>query len=95
MFSNLYVFGTLIDSILTTFTYMQRSIVDKGMKKGIVSVDIQLYVVTKQVCWIQHIIQSFLGCNETQMKGSALEVYATAAYEGINGILGERYEGIS
>ena len=65
MFSNLYVFGTLIDSILTTFTYMQRSIVDKGMKKGIVSVDIQLYVVTKQVCWIQHIIQSFLGCNET------------------------------
>ena len=105
--ANMYVFGPLIDAppshpdtILTTLTYMQRSMVDMGMEKVHLCMDMQLYVVTKQVCWNQprkfqnivvhpggmHIIQSFLGCIGTLMKGSALEFYVTAAYGGITGI---------
>ena len=92
--ANTYVFGPLIDAppshpdtILTTLTYMQRSMVDMGMEKVHLCMDMQLYVVTKQVCWNQprrfrniivhpggmHIIQSFLGCIGTLMKGSALD----------------------
>ena len=102
--ANTYVFGPLIDAppshpdtILTTLTYMQRSMVDMGMEKVHLCMDMQLYMVTKQVCWNQprrfqniivhpggmHIIQSFLGCIGTLMKGSAQEFYISAAYGGI------------
>ena len=104
---NMYVFGPLIDTppshpdtILTTLTYMQKSMVDMGMEKVHLCMDMQLYVVTKQVCWNQprkfqnivvhpgcmHIIQSFLGCIGTLMRGSALEFYVNAAFGGIIGI---------
>ena len=90
-----YMFGPLIDAppshpdtIFTTLTYMQTSLVDMGMEKVHVSMDMQLFVVTKQVCWHQpmrfhnvivhpggmHIIQSFISCIAKLMKGSALEV---------------------
>ena len=60
----------------------------------------QLFAVTKQVCWNQptefhnvvvhpagmHIIKSFVGCIAKLMKGSALEVYVAAAYGGLTGM---------
>ena len=53
-----YMFGPLIDAppchpdtILTTLTYMQRSLTDMGMKYVHPSMDMQLFAVTKQVCW--------------------------------------------
>ena len=98
------MFGPLIDAlpshpdaILTTLTYMQRSFTDMGMKYVHLSMDMQLYTVTKQVCWnqpnqfqnvIAHpggmhiIIQSFIGCIGKLMKSSGLEVYTAAAYGG-------------
>ena len=102
-----YMFGPLIDAppshpdtIFTTLTYMQTSLVDMGMEKVHVSMDMQLFVVTKQVCWHQpmrfhnvivhpggmHIIQSFISCIAKLMKASALEVYVSAAYGGLTGI---------
>ena len=102
-----YMFGPLIDAspshpdtILTTLTYMWRSLLDMGMTYVHLSIDMQLFVVTKQVCWYQplqfkniivhpggmHIIQSFIGCIAKLMKGSALEVYVAAAYKGLTGI---------
>ena len=47
---NMYVFGTPIDTIITTLTYMQRSMVDMGMMKGHLCMDLQLYVLRKLVC---------------------------------------------
>lgn len=105
--ANRYMFGPLLDAppshpdtILTTLTYMQNSLVDMGMEKVHLCMDMQLYAVTKQVCWNQprrfenvvvhpggmHIIQSFLGCIGTLMKGSGLEMYVAAAYGGLTGI---------
>ena len=53
--ANTYVIAPLIDAppshpdtILTTLTYMQRSMVDMGMEKVHLFMDMQLYVVTKQ-----------------------------------------------
>ena len=37
------------DTILTTLTYMQRSLVDMGMKYIHLSIDMQLFAVTKHV----------------------------------------------
>lgn len=89
-----YVFGLLIDAplshpdtILTTLSYMQKSLVDMGMLNVHVSIDMQLFVVTKQVCWHQpaqfrnvvahpggmHIIQSFLGSISKFNERSGLE----------------------
>lgn len=102
-----YMFGPLIDAppshpdtILTTLTYMQKSLVDMGMTHVHISIDMQLFIVTKQVCWFHpiqfnnvivhpggmHIIQSFVACIAKLMKGSALEVYVGAAYGGLTGI---------
>lgn len=104
--ASIYMFGPLIDAppshpdtILTTLTYMQRSLVDMGMTYVHLSIDMQLFVVTKQVCWYQssqfhnviahpggmHIIQSFIGCITKLMKNSGLEVYVAAAYGGLTG----------
>ena len=95
------MFGPLIDAppahpdtILATLSYMQKAIVDMGMTLVHVSSDMQLFIVTKQVCWNQpeqfhnvivhpggmHIIQSFCACIANLMKGSALEIYVAAAY---------------
>ena len=102
--ANTYMFGPLIDAppshpdtILTTLTYMQKSLVDIGMEKVHLCMDMQLFVITKQVCWNQpiqfhnviihpggmHIIQSFISCIAKLMKGSALESYVAAAYGGL------------
>ena len=102
-----YMFGPLIDAppshpdtVLTTLTYMQRSLVDMGMTYVHLTIDMQLFAVTKQVCWNQpvqfynviahpggmHIIQSFLSCISKLMQSSALEVYVAAAYGGLTGI---------
>ena len=102
--ASLYMFGPLLDAppshpdtIITTLVYMQRSLVDMGMTSIHLSIDMQLYIVTKQVCWYHpewfhnvfvhpggmHIIQSFIGCIAKLMKGSALEVYVAAAYGGM------------
>ena len=101
------MFGPLIDAppshpdtILTTLTYMQESLVDMGMKKVHLSMDMQLYEVTKQICWYHsvqfqnviahpggmHIIQSFISCIGKLMKYSGLEVYVGAAYGGLTGM---------
>jgi hypothetical protein len=106
-----YMFSPLIDAppshpdtILTTLTYMQRSLVDMGMTYVHLSIDMQLFVVTKKVCWYQprqfhnvithpggmHIIQSFIGCITKLMKDSALEVYVAAAYGGLTGMYHRR-----
>ena len=95
-----YMFGPLIDAplshpnaILTTLTYMQKSLADMGMKQIHLTMDMQLFAATKQVCWNQpslfknvivrmHIIQSFIG---KLMKSSGLEVYVAAAYGGLTG----------
>ena len=88
------------DTILATLSYMQKAIVDMGMTLVHVSSDMQLFIVTKQVCWNQpeqfdnvivhpggmHIIQSFCACIANLMKGSALEIYVAAAYGGLKGI---------
>ena len=105
--ASLYMFGPLIDAppshpdtIITTLVYMQRSLVDMGMTSIHLSIDMQLYIVTKQVCWYHperfhnvfvhpggmHIIQSFIGCIAKLMKVSALEVYVAAAYGGLTGM---------
>ncbi len=87
------------DTILTTLTYMQKSLTDMGIKYIHLSMDMQLFAVTKQVCWNQpnqiqnviahpggmHIIQSFIGCIGKLMKNSGLEVYVAAAYGGLTG----------
>ena len=101
-----YMFGPLIDAppshpdtILTILSYMQRSLTDMGMKHVHLTMDMQLFAVTKQVCWNQpslfqnviihpggmHIIQSFIGCIGKLMKSSGLEVYVAAAYGGLTG----------
>ena len=83
---------------------MQRSLVDMGMTYVHLSIDMQLFVVTKKVCWYQprqfhnvithpggmHIIQSFIGCIAKLMKDSALEVYVAAAYGGLTGMYHRR-----
>ena len=58
--ANMCVFGPLIsappshpDTILTTVTYMQKLMVDMGMEKVHLCMDMQLYEVTTQVCWNQ------------------------------------------
>lgn len=102
-----YMFGPLIDAppshpdtIITTLTYMQESLLDMGMMKVHLCMDMQLYQVTKQVCWYHsekfqnviahpggmHIIQSFISCIGKLMKNSGLEVYAGAAYGGLTGM---------
>ena len=102
-----YMFGPFIDAppshtdtIVTTLTYMHRSLLDMGMTYVHLSVDMQLFVVTKQVCWhhqlqfqnvIVHpggmnIIQSCIGCIAKLMNGSALDIYVAAAYRGLTGI---------
>jgi hypothetical protein len=102
-----YMFGPLIDAppshpdtILTTLAYMQQSLLDMGMTYDNVSIDMQLFAVTKQVCWTKpisfqnviahpggmHIMQSFIGCIAKLMKGSGFEVYVAAAYRGLTGI---------
>ena len=103
-----YMFGPSIDAppshadaIATTLTHMQRSLLDMGMTYvHLLSVNMQLFVVTKQVCWHHqlqfqnvivhpggmHIIQSFIGCITKLMNGSALDIYVAAAYRGLTGI---------
>ena len=104
--ASVYMFGPLIDAppshpltILTTLTYMQKSLVDMGMTHVHLSIDMQLFVVTDQVCWYHpmqfhnviahpggmHIIQSLIGCITKLMKNSGLEVYVAAAYGGLTG----------
>ena len=101
-----YMFGPLIDApphhpdtILTTMKYMQASLVDMGMTSIHLSMDMQLFEVTKQVCWhdpVQfhnvlahpggmHIIQSFMSCIGKLMRGSALKEYVSVAYGGLTG----------
>ena len=102
-----YMFGRLIDvppshpdTIATTLMYIQRSLLDMGMAYVHLSVDMQLCVVTKQVCWHQqlqfqnvivhpgdmHIIQLFIGCIAKLMNGSALDIYVAPAYRGLTGL---------
>ena len=77
---------------------MQRSIVDKGMKKVCLCFIKQLYDGMIQVCWNQprkfqnivhparmYIIVIF-ACIGTLMKCSAWEFYVIAVYGGIGGI---------
>lgn len=101
------MFGPLIGAppshpgtIITTLTYMQRSLIDMEMTYVHLTIDIQLFVVTKKICWknpVQfkivivhpggmHIIQYFLSCIGKLMQGSGLEVYVAAAYGGLTGI---------
>ena len=105
--ASIYMFGPLIDAppahpdtILPTLTYMQKSLTDMGMEKVHLCMDMQLFAVTKQICWYQslqfnnvivhpggmHFIQSFVGCIGKLMKGSGLESYVAAAYGGLTGI---------
>ena len=87
------------DTILTTLKYMQRALADMGMTYIHLSMDMQLFEVTKQVCWHEsvqfhnvithpggmHIIQSFLSFIAKLMRGSALEEYIAAACGGLTG----------
>jgi len=105
--ASIYMFGPLIDAppahpdtILPTLTYMQKSLTDMGMEKVHLCMDMQLFAVTKQICWYQslqfnnvivhpggmHFIQSFVGCIGKLMKDSGLESYVAAAYGGLTGI---------
>ena len=79
--------------------YMQRSIVDIGVKNVHLCFDKQLYDVTIQVCWNQPgkfqnivvhparmyiiVIFAYIG---TLMNCSAFEFYVIAVYGGIRGI---------
>jgi len=86
-----YMFGFLIDAppfdpdtILTTLTYIQKSLVDMRMTHVHLSIDMQLFVVTTLVCWYKpmqfhnvithpggiHILQSFIGCITELIKNS-------------------------
>ncbi len=70
-----------------------------GMTCIHLSMDMQLYEVTKQVCWddsVQfqniiappggmHITQSFIGCIAKLTRGLALEKYVAAAYGELTG----------
>ena len=63
-----------------------------------ISVDMQLYIVTKQVCWYHpeqlHCVcppwwdayYTFIGCIAKLMKGSGLDVHVAAAYGGLTGM---------
>ena len=88
------------DTIVTTLTHMHRSLLDVGMAYVHLSVYMQLFVMTKQVCWHQqlhfqnvivhpggiHIIQLCIGCIAKLMNGSALDTYVATAYRGLTGI---------
>ena len=77
MYSTLYVMyvvGPLNDTILKQLH--TRSMVDMGIKNILSCVDMQLYVVTKQVCWNQHIIrQLFNSTREKQATDLSIFIY--------------------
>lgn len=104
---NTYIFGSLInappsytDTILTTLTYIWRSLVDIGNVFVHFYLVMQLFAVTKTVCWHQplqfknvivdpwgmHIMQSFIACIAKLMKRWGLGVCGAAAFKGLNGI---------
>ena len=90
--ASIYMFGPLIDAppshpdtILTTLTYMQKSLVDMGMIHIHLSMDMQPFEVTNKHSVKfhnviahpggMHIIQSFITCIAKLMKSSGLEVH--------------------
>lgn len=99
--ATLYIIGPLIDAPPhhPTLKCMHGALADMGMTYVHLSMDMQLFEVTKQVCWhdsVQfqnviahpggmHIIQSFLGCIVKLMRGSALEEYIATAYGVLTG----------
>ncbi len=103
-----YMFGPLIDAppshpdtVLTTLIYMQKTLLDFGMKYAHVYIDMQLFAITKQIVWndtensktviahpgSMHIIMLFCSCIGKLVKGSGIEVFIGAAYGGLKGIM--------
>ena len=103
-----YLFGPLIDAppshpdtVLTSMSYMQRSVKRMGMKYIHLSPDMQLYMVASQIKWndverfkdiilrpdVMHIIMSACGAVGKLNKGSGIEVLIAATFGGLTGIM--------
>lgn len=103
-----YRFGPLFDSppshpdtVLTSMSYMQRSLNKMGMVYLHLSPDMHLYMVASQIKWnnmeqfqhvilhpgVMHIIMSACGAIGTLIKGSGAEVLIAASIGGITGTL--------
>ena len=103
-----YLFGPVIDAppshpdtVLTSLTYMQRSLKQMGMIYIHLSPDMQLYMVASQIKWndmerfkdiilqpgVMHIIMSACGAIGKLNRGSGVEVLIAASFGGLTGIL--------
>ncbi len=89
------------DTALTTFHYMKKSLCDQGTNYANISVDIQLYIATPKLKWIEpwkcekviphpgamHILMSFMDCNGNFMKGLELDGLVGAALKELASIM--------
>ena len=97
-----YMFGPLIDAppshpdtVLTTLSYLERTLTELGMKTSNLSADMQLYIVATLIKWPSHgnrfksvilrpggmhTLMSFNGCIGNLMKASGLGVLVEAAF---------------
>ena len=104
-----YMFGHLIDAppshpdtVLTTLSYLERTLTELGMKISNLSADMQLYIVATLIKWASHgnrfksvilrpgrmhTLMSFNGCIGNLMKASGLEVLVGAAFSGLTSIM--------
>jgi len=104
-----YIFGPLIDAppshpdtVLTTLSYLEKTLTELGMKISNLSADMQVYMVATLIKWASHgnrfrsailrpggmrTLMSFNGCIENLMKASGLEVLVGAAFGGLTSIM--------
>ena len=104
-----YMFGPLIDAppsypdtVLTTLSYLERTLTKVGMKTSNISTDMQLYIVATRIKSASHenlftsvilrpggmhTLMSFNGCIGHFMKASGLEVLVGAAFSGLTSIM--------
>ena len=104
-----YMFGPLIDAppsrsdtVLTTLSYLERTLTELGMKTSNLPADIQLYIVATFIKWVSHenrfksvilrpggmhTLMSFKGCIGNLMKASGLEVLVGAAFSCLTSIV--------
>ena len=104
-----YMFGPVIDAppshpdtVLTTLSYLERTLTELGMKPSNLSADMQLYILATLIKWASHgnrfksvilrpggmhTLMSFNGYIGNLMKASGLEVLVGAAFSGLTSIM--------
>ena len=89
------------DTVLTTLIYLEKAMRSFGMQYTHLTVDLQLYQTACLIQWndphrwstlvlhsgMMHTLMSFLGCIGTLMKGSSVDIFISAAFGGLAGII--------